>query len=121
MNKRYLEIPFALFAQFKLGGPLEEIEGTYKEDPELEKKSKMYKGKKIGFAIFEPAKPPLQQTEIPTYNLKMYQAEMPDMESIMNKIKGLEDIIEEVKELVNTLKSKVASLEQPEDDGSQQG
>lgn len=105
----YLEIPFGLFALQKIGGPLEKVEGTYVENPALEPDK--YKGKKVGLAIFEPGKPQYQQTKIPTFNLKMYQKEIPDADEIREKFEELNALIEEARDLIAQLKSEVSNAQ----------
>lgn len=98
-NPFYLEIPFGLFALRKVGGPLNQAEGTYVENPELEPDK--YKGKKVGLAIFEPGTPQYLQTQVPTYNLRIYQTEIPDADEIQKTFKELKELIEQLKDLVS--------------------
>jgi len=98
-NPFYLEIPFGLFALQKVGGPLNQAEGTYEENPELEPDK--YKGKKVALAIFEPGNPQYLQTKVPTYNLRIYQKEIPDADEIQKTFKELKELIETLKELVS--------------------
>lgn len=103
-SKLYLEIPFSLYAMQKIGGPLEPIEGTFKETG-LQQVD-LYKGKKVGFAVFEIGKPQYLHQDGLTYNLKLYEKEVPDKDEIRSKFEELENIIKEAKDLLDNLKSQ---------------